>query len=186
LRREPSSTEERSSRPASRIERIPGRWLATILIAGTALLITATTLPSPRGASYATASHATVSLASVTSPASGGCRGVTPAIFPAQGFIANPARTQGGHLWWRRSDGGVCLGTVVEWVRYNTTTTKTWRVIVYTAQHPQGQSVAHRTFTLPRGWYFWGFSVHQVFQGLTAVCLTATDAFGAACVDFSQ
>jgi hypothetical protein len=115
-----------------------------------------------------------------------GCLGVTPAIFPAQGFITNPNRSQGGHLWWRFAGDGtsVCIGTVVEFVQYNVTTTKTWRVIVYTAQNPGGVTVAKRTFTLKQGDYFWGFGLHRVFSGLTAVCLTADDSFGMSCVHF--
>jgi hypothetical protein len=116
-----------------------------------------------------------------------GCLGVTPAIFPAQGFITNPNRSQGGHLWWRFTGDGtsVCIGTVVEFVQYNVTATKTWRVIVYTSQNPGGVTVAKRTFTLKRGDYFWGFGVHRVFSGLTAVCLTADESFGMSCVHFS-
>ena len=101
------------------------------------------------------------------------------------GFITNPSRAQGGHLWWRPADdGGVCVGSVVEWVQYNTTATKTWRVIAYSAQHPRGQIVAQRTFTLGRGWYWWSFGVHRVFAGLSAVCVTADDSFGVACLNF--
>jgi hypothetical protein len=113
-----------------------------------------------------------------------GCLGVTPAIFPAQGFITNPNRSQGGHLWWRFAGDGtsVCVGTVVEFVQYNVTATKTWRVIVFTTQNPGGVTVAMRTFTLNRGDYFWGFGLHRVFSGLTAVCLTADDSFGMSCV----
>jgi hypothetical protein len=116
-----------------------------------------------------------------------GCLGVTPAIFPAQGFITNPNRSQGGHLWWRFAGDGtsVCIGTVVEFVQYNATAPKTWRVIVYTNQNPGGVTVAKRTFTLKRGDYFWGFGVHRVFSGLTAVCLTADESFGMSCVHFS-
>jgi hypothetical protein len=132
------------------------------------------------GVSYATASQ--------FSPAATGCTGVTPAVFPALGFITNPARTQGGHLWWRSSaaNGSVCIGTVVQWVQYNTTATKTWKVVVYSAQHPGGQTVAQKTFTLGRGWYFWSFGVHQVYSGLSAVCVTADDSFGAPCIHFGQ
>jgi hypothetical protein len=79
----------------------------------------------------------------------------------------------------------VCIGTVVEFVQYNTTATKTWRVIVYTNQNPGGVTVAKRTFTLNRGDYFWGFGVHRVFTGLTAVCLAADESFGMSCVHFS-
>jgi hypothetical protein len=115
-----------------------------------------------------------------------GCLGVTPAIFPAQGFITNPSRSQGGHLWWRFAGDGtsVCIGTVVEFVQYNATATKTWRVIVYTTQNPGGVTVAMRTFTLNRGDYFWGFGLHRVFTGLTAVCLAADESFGMSCVHF--
>jgi hypothetical protein len=115
-----------------------------------------------------------------------GCLGVTPAIFPAQGFITNPNRSQGGHLWWRFAGDGtsVCIGTVVEFVQYNATATKTWRVIVYTTHNPGGVTVAKRTFTLNRGDYFWGFGLHRVFTGLTAVCLAADESFGMSCVHF--
>jgi hypothetical protein len=125
--------------------------------------------------------------AGAAAQAATGCLGVTPAIFPAQGFITNPGRSQGGHLWWRFAGDGtsVCIGTVVEFVQYNVTATKTWRVIVYTHQNPGGVTVAMRTFTLNRGDYFWGFGLHRVFSGLTAVCLTADESFGMSCVHFS-
>ena len=125
--------------------------------------------------------------AGTAAQAATGCLGVTPAIFPAQGFITNPGRSQGGHLWWRFAGDGtsVCIGTVVEFVQYNATATKTWRVIVYTNQNPGGVTVAMRTFTLNRGDYFWGFGLHRVFSGLTAVCLTADESFGMSCVHFS-
>ena len=67
----------------------------------------------------------------------------------------------------------------------NATATKTWRVIVYSAQHPDGQVVAQRTFTLGQGWYWFSFGVHQVFSGLTAVCITASDSFGVPCLHFA-
>jgi hypothetical protein len=153
--------------------RLRTRWLVAVLIAAAVALL------AP-GVSYATAGHSSPAAA-----AAAGCRGVTPAVIPAQGFITNPGRAQGGHLWWRAEQGGVCIGTVIEWVQYNTTATKTWRVIVYSAQHPAGQVVAQRTFTLRRGWYWWSFGVHQVFTGLSAVCVTASDSFGVACLHFS-
>jgi hypothetical protein len=162
------------ARPRTR--RLPGRWLAAILITAVVALL------AP-GVSYATAGHS--SPASQAAVAMAGCRGVTPAVIPAQGFITNPSRAQGGHLWWRAEPGGVCIGTVIEWVQYNTTATKTWRVIVYSAAHPAGQVVAQRTFTLSRGWYWWGFGVHQVFAGLSAMCVTASDSFGSPCLHFS-
>lgn len=125
--------------------------------------------------------------AGAAAQAATGCLGVTPAIFPAQGFITNPGRSQGGHLWWRFAGDGtsVCIGTVVEFVQYNATATKTWRVIVYTHQNPGGVTVAMRTFTLNRGDYYWGFGLHRVFTGLTAVCLTADESFGMSCLHFS-
>ena len=173
-----------SIRQAARIGRLSRTWLAAALITGGVALL------AP-GVSYVTAKPsappparqaATLAAQTVTA----GCRGVTPAVFPAQGFIANPARTQGGHLWWRYAGDGtsVCIGTVVEFVQYNVTTTKTWRVIVFTAQNPGGVTIASQTFTLGRGVYFWSFGVHRVFSGLSAVCLTASESFGMSCVHF--
>ena len=78
----------------------------------------------------------------------------------------------------------MCIGTVIMWVRYNTTAAKTWRVIVYSARHPGGLTVASRAFALKRGWYWRGFGVHQAYQGLSAVCVTATGSFGTSCVRF--
>jgi hypothetical protein len=182
----------RSSRPsrtsiwqAPRIGRLSRAWLAAALITGGVALL------AP-GVSYVTARPsappATATLAAKAGTAAGTrCRGVTPAVFPAQGFITSPNRSQGGHLWWRFAGDGtsVCIGTVVEFVQYNATTAQTWRVIVYTEQNPGGVTIAKRTFTLGRGVYFWSFGVHRVFSGLSAVCLTATDSFGTSCVHFS-
>jgi len=168
---------------ATRRGRLSGRWLAALLVTGVlALLVPGVSFatasqPRPATATVATATAATADVAV-------GCRGVTPAVFPAAGFITNPSRSQAGHLWWRPSTGGICIGTVIEWVQYNVTATKAWRVIVYSAQHPNGQVVAQRTFTLSPGWYWWSFGVHQVFSRLSAVCITADDSFGAPCLHF--
>lgn len=114
------------------------------------------------------------------------CRDVTQALLPANGFITNPSRAQGGRLWWHRSaDGSVCIGTVIMWVQYNTTAAKTWRVIGYSARHPGGLTVASRALTLRRGWYWRGIGVHRSFLDLSAVCVTATASFGMSCVPFS-
>jgi len=159
---------------------LSGGWLAALLITGVLALL----VP---GVSYATAgqsSPASQSAAPAAVTAAVGCQGVTPTVIPALGFITNPSRSQGGHLWWRPETSGVCIGTVIEWVQYNITATKTWRVIVYSAQHPNGQVVAQRTFTLGRGWYWWSFGSHQVFPGLSAVCVTADDSFGVPCLHF--
>ena len=159
---------------------LSGGWLAALLITGVLALL----VP---GVSYATAgqsSPASQSAAPAAVTAAVGCQGVTPTVIPALGFITNPSRSQGGHLWWRPETSGVCIGTVIEWVQYNITATKTWRVIVYSAPHPNGQVVAQRTFTLGRGWYWWSFGVHQVFPGLSAVCVTADGSFGVPCLHF--
>jgi hypothetical protein len=155
-----------------RTGRLSGGWLAALLIIGLMALL----IP---GVSQASRPPLTAA-----ATADVGCRGVTPAVIPALGFITNPDRTQGGHLWWRTEPGGTCIGTVVEWVQYNTTATKTWRVIVYSAQHPGGQVVAEQTFTLGQGWYWWSFGVHQVFPGWSAVCITADESFGVPCLHF--
>ena len=175
------------TRPATRTRLLPGIWLAVLLITGVLALLVptvsyATASPSVSASRSAPASQS--ASASRSAPAAVGCLGVTPAVIPALGFITNPDRTQGGHLWWSPEAGGVCIGTVIEWVQYNSTTTKTWRVIVYSAAHPGGQVVAERTFTLGRGWYWWSFGVHQVFAGLSAVCITADESFGTPCLHF--
>jgi hypothetical protein len=165
-----------------RASRISGGWLAALLITGTVALL----VP---GVSYVTASQSSPSVLTdqAASAASAvGCLGVTPAVIPALGFITNPSRSQAGHLWYRPAAGGVCVGSVVEWVQYNAPATKTWRVMVYSAQYPNGQVVAQRTFTLGPGWYWWSFGVHQVFSGLSAVCVTADDSFGVPCLHFTS
>lgn len=201
-----------STRREPRIGRLSRTWLMAAVITGAVAVLApglhyATASPSVPASPSAPAGHpqaatlaaqtgdpARANAGQTPTPQAGtaaqaagpGCRGVTPAIFPAQGFITNPDRSQGGHLWWRFAGDGtsVCIGTVVEFVQYNATATKTWRVIVYTSQNPGGVTVAKRTFTLNRGDYFWGFGVHRVFSGLTAVCLTADESFGMSCVHF--
>jgi hypothetical protein len=159
------------------------------------LITTAVALLAP-GVTYVTAGRssttaattaaATMAAATTAATTADGCRGVTEALLPANGFVTNPSRAQGGHLWWHRSaDGSVCIGTVIMWVQYNTTAAKTWRVIVYSARHPGGLTVASRAFTLKRGWYWRGFGVHRAYQGLSAICVTATESFGTSCVHFS-
>ena len=192
--------------------RVPGvgglsrKWLMAAVITGAVAVLApgvryATASPSapavhPQAATLAAQNGAaqngiqqtpTPQAGGAAAQAATGCLGVTPAIFPAQGFITNPGRSQGGHLWWRFAGDGtsVCIGTVVEFVQYNATATKSWRVTVYTNQNPGGVTVAMRTFTLNRGDYYWGFGLHRVFTGLTAVCLTADESFGMSCVHFS-
>ena len=194
MRRVPRSPIDQARAEQARRRRLPAKWLAAVLItaavgllapgmtyitAGRSSTTTATTTAATTAATTATTTAATT-----VNTATAGCRGVTQAILPASGFITNPSRTQGGHLWWRRSaDGGsVCIGTVIMWVQYNTTAAKTWQVTIYSARHPAGLIVASRTFSLKRGWYWWGFGVHQAYQGLSAVCVTATESFGMSCV----
>jgi hypothetical protein len=187
VRRIPRSPVSYADADQARRRRLPAKWLAAMLIT------TAVALLAP-GVTYATAGRSSTAAATTTTTAAAaatvattavGCRGVTEALLPANGFITNPSRAQGGHLWWHRSaDGSVCIGTVIMWVRYNTTAAKTWRVIVYSARHPGGLTVASRAFTLKRGWYWRGFGVHQAYQGLSAVCVTATESFVTSCVHF--
>ena len=165
----------------------PGVHYATASPSAPAAHPQVATLAAQNGADQNGIKQTPTPQAGAAAQAATGCLGVTPAIFPAQGFITNPGRSQGGHLWWRFAGDGtsVCIGTVVEFVQYNATATKTWRVIVYTHQNPGGVTVTMRTFTLNRGDYYWGFGLHRVFTGLTAVCLTADESFGMSCVHFS-
>ena len=91
-----------------RTRRRPGRWLAAVLITGALALL----VP---GVSYATASQSSPASLSARADVTAdvGCRGVTPGVIPAVGFITNPSRTQAGHLWWRAEAGGACIGTVI-------------------------------------------------------------------------
>jgi hypothetical protein len=193
VRRIPRSPVSYADADQARRRRLPATWLAAMLITtAVALLapgvtyVTAGRSSTTAAATTAAATTAAAAAATTTATAAAGCRGVTEALLPAKGFVTNPSRAQGGHLWWHRSaDGSVCVGTVIVWVRYNTAAAKTWRVIVYSARHPGGLTVASRTFTLERGWYWRGFGVHRSFQDLSAVCVTATESFGMSCVRFS-
>jgi hypothetical protein len=72
----------------------------------------------------------------------------------------------------------------VEDVQYNVEEPETWRVIVYDAQFPGGDTVARQVFTAGPGVLSEAFGVYQVFAGLTSVCITADHAFGTSCTDF--
>ena len=188
MRRIPRSPVGYADADQARRRRLPAKWLAAMLItAAVALLAPGVTYVTAGRSSTAKATTTTTAAAATTAATrAAGCRGVTQVLLSANGFITNPSRAQGGHLWWHRSaDGSVCIGTVIMWVRYNTTAAKTWRVIVYSARHPGGLTVASRAFALKRGWYWRGFGVHQAYQGLSALCMTATESFGMSCVRFS-
>jgi hypothetical protein len=84
-----------------------------------------------------------------------------------------------------RSSTAAGTTTMTATTTMNTTAAKTWRVTVYSARRPGGLTVASRAFTLKRGWHWRGFGMHQAYQGLSAVCVTATESFGTSCVHFS-
>jgi hypothetical protein len=169
----------------ARRRRLPAKWLAAVLITAAVGLLApgVTYITAGRSSTTTATATAATTAATAVNTATAGCQGVTQALLPASGFITNPSRAQGGHLWWQRTaDGSVCIGTVIMWVQYNATAAKTWQVTIYSARHPAGLIVASRTFSLKRGWYWWGFGVHQAYQGLSAVCVTATESFGMSCV----
>jgi hypothetical protein len=125
------------------------------------------------------------------SQAPGGCTGVTLAVIPAQGAITNTAGTEGGHLWWRDTAGGTCVGTVVENVQFTAAAPgRTLRVIIYDTAEPGGLTVAKLPVTAAPGQVSRAFGIHQVFPGLTAVCLAATSPVVPSpdmpCVNFGQ
>jgi hypothetical protein len=164
-----------------RTGRLPFRFLAALVVTATVGLLAPVV-------SYAAdqAPAAAVTTAERSAPMGVHCVGVHPVAFNAQGFISDPARDQGGHLWWRLTAHGtrVCIGTVVEWVQYNTVATKTWMVTIYTKNDPGGQVVAQLTATLRPGWYLSMFHIRKSYAGLTAVCITASDSFGKPCIQF--
>lgn len=192
MRRIPRSLVSYADADQARRRRLPAKWLAAMLITAAVALLAPDATYVTAGWSGTTATTTTTMATAATAAATtaamttAGCRGVTQELLPANGFITNPSRAQGGHLWWHRSaDGSVCIGTVIMWAQYNTTAAKTWRVIVYSARHPGGLTVASRALTIKRGWYWRGFGVHQAYRGLSAVCVTATESFGTSCVHFS-
>jgi hypothetical protein len=104
-----------------------------------------------------------------------GCLGVTRVAIPPQGVIMNVAGTEGGHLWWRDAGDGICVGTVVEDVQVAAATpTLTLRVIVFDTADPGGLTVARQQIAAAPGPVTMAFGIHQVFPGLTEVCLAAT------------
>jgi hypothetical protein len=111
----------------------------------------------------------------------GYCTGASQARFPAVSGITNAAGTQGGHLWWRDQAGGTCIGTVVVDVRSAAGAALAWQVIVYDDRDPGGRVIFREALPSPEpGIYQFTFGVHQVFTGLTAVCVGAVS-----CVTFS-
>ena len=143
MRRIPRPPVSYADADQARRRRLPATWLAAMLIT------TAVALLAP-GVTYVTAGRSSTATATMTAATTAaGCRGVTQALLPANGFITNPSRAQGGHLWWRRSaDGSVCIGTVIMWVQYNAIAAKTWRVIAYSARHPGGLTATDSFGTL--------------------------------------
>jgi hypothetical protein len=124
-------------------------------------------LPLSAGLGVTTA-HADTQLAA-------GCRGVTEKAIPPQGVVMNAAGTQGGHLWWRNTDDGVCVGTVIEDVQVTAATpTLTLRVVVFDAADTGGLTVATQQIAAGPGPVTLAFGIHQVFPGLREVCLAAT------------
>ncbi len=129
--------------------------------------------------------------ASAASSAPAGCLGVTEIAIPAQGMITNVTGTEGGHLWWRDAGTGICVGTVIEDVQATAATpTLTLRVIVYDTADPGGLTVARQQIAAAPGPVTGTFGIHQVFPGLTAVCLAATSPAGLSldmpCATFGQ
>jgi len=144
-------------------QKMPGPWLAALAALAGLLVLTVLVLP------------ANAALAQAASPAGAGCKGVTPAVIPAQGVVTNAAQTEGGHFWWRPAGGGTCIGTVVEDVVLTAAApSRTLRVIVFDAAEPGGLTIAKMQVDAGPGPQSRAFAIHQVFAGLTAVCLAAT------------
>jgi hypothetical protein len=117
------------------------------------------------------------STALAAAQATAGCKGVTEAVIPAQGVISNPGQTEGGHFWWRAESGGTCVGTVVEDVQVSAQALPlALRVIVFDSADPGGLTVSEQQIpvTVGSGPVSRAFGIHQVFAGLTEVCLAAT------------
>jgi hypothetical protein len=132
-----------------------------------------------------------LTLAKTSSQARVGCRGLTRAAIPAQGVIVNPGQGEGGHLWWQDTSSGTCVGTVIEHVEFTAAApARTLRVIVFDTADPGGLTIARTQVTAAPGPESQAFAIHQVFTGLTAVCLAATSLVVASpdmpCVSFGR
>ena len=116
---------------------------------------------------------ASAALAATQAPA--GCKGVTLAVIPVQGAISNPDGTEGGHFWWRNGSGGTCVGTVIEDVQVGAETSSlVLRVVVFDRSDPGGLTVRKQQVTAGPGPISQQLGIHEVFAGLTEVCVVAT------------
>jgi hypothetical protein len=150
------------SRPCRRVTAVVA---AAVLAAGAVLAITH---PGPRPADG-------ILLAAGSAAAPGYCTGTAAAAFPAVNGITNKAGTQGGHLWWRAQADGTCIGTVVVDIDSGITSgSETLRVLAYDDAYPDGVTIIRDVIPAPApGFYQFTFGVHQVFAGLSAVCVGA-------------
>jgi hypothetical protein len=108
-----------------------------------------------------------------------GCVGIYALQVPPGGAISDVPGTGGGTAYWApRPGGAVCVGHVRMWVYYPSRQGVLWLVMVQVTRPGYRHSavVGQQEFDLPRGWYYWDFPVHGVFQpgsqGGVTVCLT--------------
>jgi hypothetical protein len=116
--------------------------------------------------------------------ATSGCKGDRYAQLPVSGDIRNSASTLGGYFWYKLpppDSASVCIGTLRMYVHYTATGTKTWRV--HALDGATRFLIAERTFTLPSGWYYWDFPIHEEWAA-AAICAGATDTPGYSCHNF--
>ena len=120
---------------------VPRRAVLTAAVA--LLALTGLVLP---------AAGAKAAVAQPASPAGAGCKGVTLAVFPAQGVISDPGQAEGGRLWWQNTAAGICIGTVIENVELTAAApARTLRLIVVDTAEPGGLTVAKMPVTAGRG-----------------------------------
>lgn len=126
----------------------------------------------------------------MAAPAQAGCVGIYTlqippgaAIGDAPGIGDVPGTGGGTAYWAPRLGGAVCLGHVRMWVYYPSRQDVLWLVMVQVTRPGYRHSavVGQQEFDLSRGWYYWDFPVHGVFQygsqGGAKVCLeTASPA----------
>ena len=103
MRRIPRSPVSYADADQARRRRLPAKWLAGLLITTAVALLapgvtyvtagrsSTTAAATTEATSAATAAAATTAATAATAEAPG-CRGVTEALLPANGFITNPSR----------------------------------------------------------------------------------------------
>jgi len=148
-------------RQAARPQAAAAMWLPRLITAAVALLRAGHGFVRPAGSS-AHDGGTTARRRGATEPRP--AAGAYPGVPPGERLHHQPEPGPGGHLWCGARRTAACVRDGHHVGDTTRPPAKTWRVIVYSAGTGR-PDVAGRSFTLKRGWYWWGFGVHPAHQG---------------------